>query len=122
MTEEASESIEQEIEDLIKVYVAAFNEKCESDEKLRAELEGKVRKAQVDITDGKTYSFLLKDSQLQDFKPEPIEEPDIVFAADKETMLGLLKKEINPLKALMITKKLRVTASLEDKLTFRKFF
>ena len=37
-------------------------------------------------------------------------------------LAGLINKEINPIKAFLITKQLKIQASLEDKLRLRKFF
>lgn len=122
MNDGASDSMNQELEELILVKITEFNEKIQTDEKLRKELTGETRKAQIDITDGKIYSFVLTDNQLQDFKEGTIENPDLLFSSDKATLLGILKKEINPLKAYMITKKLKIKASLEDILRFRKLF
>ena len=106
MNDGASDSTNQELEELILVKITEFNEKIQTDEKLRKELTGETRKAQIDISDGKIYSFVLSDNQLQDFKEGTIENPDLLFSSDKATLLGILKKEINPLKAYMITKKL----------------
>jgi putative sterol carrier protein len=122
MTEESADPMGQELEELIKTKIDEFNEKIKTDEKLNKEFEGEYRKAQLTITDGKTYSFELKDKEVQNFQEGGIDKPDIVFTSDKATLLGVLKKEINPLKAVMITKKLKIKASLEDMLRFRKFF
>jgi putative sterol carrier protein len=122
MNNDESESMDNELEELILGKITEFNEKIKTDEKLRKELTGETRKAQLEITDGKSYSFVLLDNQLQDFKEGTVDNPDLRFSSDKVTMLGILKKEINPLKAYMITKKLKIKASLEDMLRFRKFF
>jgi len=122
MSDENDDQLSQELEELILTKIDEFNEKIKTDEKLSKEFEGEYRRAQVIITDGKTYSFELKDKQVQNFQEGEIENPDIVFTSDKATLLGIMKKEINPLKAVMITKKLKIKASLEDMLRFRKFF
>ena len=44
---------------------------------------------------------------------------DVTVTTDEATFRGLLKKEIGPMKAL-VTRKLAIDGSLEDKLLFRK--
>jgi putative sterol carrier protein len=110
------------MQDLLNEQLAKFNERMKTDEKLQKEMEGIERKIQIEVTDGGTYFTILKDKHVDEIKEGTVENPEIVISADEATIRGLINKEINPIKAFLITKKLKVQASLEDKLRLRKFF
>jgi putative sterol carrier protein len=99
-----------------------FNERIKSDEKLQKEMEGIERKIQIEITDAGNYYTILKDKQVTELQNGIIENPDIVITSDSATIKGLINKEISPIKAFLVTKQLKIKASLEDKLRLRKFF
>jgi putative sterol carrier protein len=108
--------------DLLSEQLAKFNERLSTDPKLQKEMEGIERKIQIDVTDGVSYYTILKDKHVSDLEEGAVENPDIVISSDEATLRGLINKEINPIKAFLITKKLKIQASLEDKLRLRKFF
>jgi putative sterol carrier protein len=110
------------MKDLLNEQIKKFNERIKTNDKLQAEMEGIERSIQIEITDGSTYHTILKDKQASDLAEGEIDNPDIVITSDSATINGLMKKEISPIKAFLITKKLKIKASLEDKLRLRKFF
>jgi putative sterol carrier protein len=109
------------MEELLMGAIEKFNMKAEADEKLRGELEGVHRKVLIQIEDERDYHFVLDNVKIADFGVGNIETPDITISSDTETIVGLFKREIGPMKALA-TKKLRLKGSLQDMLRIRKLF
>jgi len=108
--------------DMLNDQLSKFNERIKNDEKLRKDFERYDRTIQIVITDGVTYHTHFKDFQVDILKEGSLDNPDIVITSDEATLRGLINKEINPIKAFLITKKLKIEASLEDKLRLRKLF
>ena len=108
--------------DLLSTQITKFNERLKTNEKLQEEFEGIVRTIQIQVTDGPTYYTVLENKQAGELKEGAMDEPDILISSDDATFRGLINKEISPIKAFLITKKLKINASLEDKLRLRKFF
>lgn len=109
------------MEELLLGVIEKFNERAETDTKLRKELEGIRRNIQIEVTDGKNYNFVLDNIKISNFAEGDMETPDITIISDTETIFGLFNREIGPMKALA-TKKLRVQGSLSDMLRIRKLF
>ncbi len=109
------------MENLLLEVIDKFNERAQVDEKLQKELEGVNRKVQIEITDGKNYSFILDNMRIENFSEGSIASPDITITSDTDTIHGLFNREIGPMKALA-TKKLRLQGSLSDMLKIRKLF
>jgi putative sterol carrier protein len=99
--------------------IERFNEKCREDEKLRNELKDVNRKVQIEIDD-KKYHFALQREGIKGFGEGNTENPDITIISDKETMNGLMKKEISPFKAYA-TGKIKIKGSLMDLLKLKEF-
>jgi len=108
--------------ELLNEQVMKFNAKIKDDKKLQQDLEGIERSILIEITDGVSYYTILKDQKADELKEGTVKDPDIVISSDEATIRGLLNKEISPVKAFLVTKKLRIKASLEDKLRLRNFF
>ena len=110
------------LEDDIRKAIDTFNQRAQTDEKLRAEIKGKVRSVLVELTDTESFNFTLKDDRLGPLGRGIIPNPDIHITTDSATMEALMKREMGPMKAL-VTKKLKLTKiSMEDLSTLRKFF
>ena len=107
--------------ELLERTVAKFNEKARTDEKLRSDLSGLERRVMLDLKDGTSYNFVLKDAHVDGVNDGPIDSPDITIIADRSTLEALFKREIGPMKAIAL-QKLKVKASIEDLLRLRKFF
>jgi putative sterol carrier protein len=110
------------LEDELKRAIETFNQKAQTDEKLRSEIQGKVRSVLVELTDTESFNFMLKDNKLGPLGKGKVDNPDIHITTDSATMEALMKREMGPMKAL-VTKKLKLTKiSMEDLGTLRKFF
>lgn len=108
--------------DILNAQIVKFNERIKTNEKLQEEFDGIVRSIQIEVTDGSTYYTILENKQAGELKEGTVDNPDILISSDDATFRGLINKEISPIKAFLITKKLKINASLEDKLRLRKFF
>jgi putative sterol carrier protein len=110
------------LEDELNRLIGTFNQKVQTDEKLRSEIQGKVRSVLVELSDAESFNFMLKDNRLGPLGRGKVDNPDIHITTDSATMEALVKKEMGPMKAL-VTKKLKLTKiSMEDLGTLRKFF
>ena len=110
------------LEDDIRRAIETFNQKAQTDERLKAEIKGKVRSVLVELTDTESFNFTLKDDRLGPLGRGVIPNPDIHITTDSVTMEALMKREMGPMKAL-VTKRLKLTKiSMEDLSTLRKFF
>lgn len=115
MTEDA------ELVELINSTISRFTQRVAEDENLRQELEGLTKRVQVELSDGGTYNFTLKNKHIDPVAVGPISDPDIRIISDSATLKGVLKKEIKPMKA-WATRKIQIKGSFQDLMKFRKFF
>ncbi|MBX8631581.1 MAG: SCP2 sterol-binding domain-containing protein [Thermoplasmata archaeon] len=109
------------IEDLINGAIDKFNARVARDNTLKKELEGMTRTVQIELKDGRSFCFSLKDNVMGDFHEGRVDNPDIKIVSDEATLSGLLNGTIRPMKA-WATKKVQFKASLEDLMRIRKFF
>jgi len=110
------------LEELLNNAIDTFNRKAESDTNLRCEVEGKVKRAFIELTDAEGFSFVLENCRIGPLQKGRQVEPDIHITTDSATLEALMKKEMGPMKAL-VTKRLKLTKiSMEDLGTLRKFF
>jgi putative sterol carrier protein len=107
------------IEETLTGLVDRFNQHSAKTPAVATELKGLVRTIQIRLTDERTYSVDLKDGRLGNLHPVENGRADLTVTTDSATFLGLVRKEIGPMKAL-VTRKLAIDGSLEDKLLFRK--
>jgi putative sterol carrier protein len=106
------------IEDLLKDAINELNERLKNDVKVQEAIKDKRRTVEIEIADSDTFNFLIDAGEVKNFQVGPIEKPDIKIITDGPTLLGILNKEINPLKAY-VSKKIQVKASLMDLLTIK---
>jgi putative sterol carrier protein len=107
------------MKEILMNAIERFNEKCREDEKLRKELKDVNRKVQIEIDDRK-YHFVLQGDGIKGFDEGSIEYPDVTIVSDKETIHGLMKKEISIFKAYA-TGKIKIKAGLMDLLRLKEF-
>lgn len=107
------------IEETLASLVERFNRRAAAQPAIREELGSLRRTIEVHVTDEGQYSVDLQDGQLRNLRSGQADHPDLTITTDRATFLGLVKKEIGPMKAL-VTRRLRIDGSLEDKLLFRK--
>lgn len=99
--------------------VERFNRHAERTPSVSQELKGLERTLAVRLTDESTYAFDLRDSRLVNLRTGAPPRADLTITTDLATFEGLVRKEIGPMKALVL-RKLTIEGSLEDKLLFRK--
>jgi putative sterol carrier protein len=107
------------IEETLAALVDRFNRHAEKNPGVAEELKGLERSIRIRLTDEKTYALDLKDGRLSNLRTSGNGKADLVVTTDQATFFGLIHKEIGPMKAL-VTRKLAIEGSLEDKLLFRK--
>ncbi|MCI4319918.1 MAG: SCP2 sterol-binding domain-containing protein [Thermoplasmata archaeon] len=107
------------IEETLNGLMERFNQHASKTPAVATELRGLVRTIQIRLTDEKSYAVDLKDGRLANLRPAVNGHADLTVTTDSATFLGLVRKEIGPMKAL-VTRKLTIDGSLEDKLLFRK--
>lgn len=108
------------VEETLQAIIARFNRHAERTPAVREELQGVVRTIAIRLTDGQAYAVDLKDGSLGNLRPVPATlKADVAITTDSATFQGLVAKEIGPMKAL-VTRRLMLEGSLEDKLLFRR--
>lgn len=105
---------------MLQGLIERFNERARNDARLREEIAGMDRTIQIEAGE-ESYHFRLRDGQISDLSRGRAPNPDVRVTADRATLLGLLRREIPPMKALA-TGRLKIKASLEDMLRLRKLF
>ena len=107
------------IEETLAQLVDRFNRHAQQTPAVQDELRGVSRKIALKFTDGENFAVDLQGGQLVNLRIAPVDHPDVTITTDTETFQGLVKKEIGPMKAL-VTRRLAIDGSLDDKLLFRK--
>jgi len=107
------------VEETLASVVDRFNRHAERNPATAEELQSLERTIQIHLTDGGTYVVDLAKGRLTNLRTGTAPKPDLTVTTDTATFHGLVKKEIGPMKAL-VTRKLAIDGSLEDKLLFRK--
>jgi putative sterol carrier protein len=107
------------VEETLAAVVDRFNRHAAKNPAVAEELDGLERTIEVRLTDGGTYAVDLSGGRLTNLRSTAGKKADLTITTDVATFHGLVKKEIGPMKAL-VTRKLSIDGSLEDKLLFRK--
>jgi putative sterol carrier protein len=107
------------VEETLASLVDRFNRHAEKNPATAEELDGMERTIAVRLTDEGTYAVDLKKGRLTNLRTGAPPKADLRIVTDVATFHGLVSKEIGPMKAL-VTRKLTIEGSLEDKLLFRK--
>jgi putative sterol carrier protein len=107
------------VEETLASLVDRFNRHAERNPATADEIRGLERTILIRLTDGGTYAVDLRDGRLANLRTGPAPKPDVTITTDTATFHGLVMKDIGPMKAL-VTRKLSIDGSLEDKLLFRK--
>lgn len=107
--------------ELLEGLIAQFNGRVRSDPKLARELEGLERTVALQLADGRSFHFTLKDGRIDKLLDGPARKHDIAIQSDEATIVSLIRREIGPFKA-MFSGKLKLKGDIEDLARFRKFF
>jgi len=105
---------------IFEEIIQTFEAKVAKDENLQKELEGIDKKVNVDLGT-ETYSFVLADKKVLDFKEGLLPSADITITSDPQTVTDLYSGKMKIMKAWAL-KKVRIKGSIEDVLKLRKFF
>ena len=107
------------IEETLAGVVERFNRHTERNPGLRAEIAGLSRTIALRFTDVGLFSIVLRGGRLSELQSGAPERPDLTITTDSSTFESLVKKELGPMKAL-VTHRLSIDGSLEDKLLLRR--
>ncbi len=107
------------VEETLASLVDRFNRHAEHHPAAAEELAGLRRTIRIRLTDGESYSVDLENGRLGNLRSGDAPRADVTITTDTATFHGLVRREIGPMKAL-VTRKLAIEGSLEDKLLFRK--
>ena len=108
-----------EIETSLAGIVDRFNRHADRTAKVREELAGLERTIAVRLSDAGSYAVDLRGGRLENLRSPAPDRADVTIRTDAPTFQGLVRKEIGPMKAL-VTGRLKLEGSLEDKLLFRR--
>jgi putative sterol carrier protein len=107
------------LKQLFEEKVEEFNKKIDESESLKKELAHLNKTFTLDL-DTEAYSLTLENSKIKDFKPEALENADVVVTSTPETILALIEGDLRPMRAY-ITKKIRIKGKIQDLMFLKKF-
>lgn len=107
------------VEETLASMVDRFNRHVSRNPATAEELHGLERTIQIRLTDGGTFVVDLAGGRLSNLRSGGVRMADVTITTDTATFHGLVKKDIGPMKAL-VTRRLAIDGTLEDKLLFRK--
>lgn len=103
----------------LQAVVDRFNRHVERTPKTAEELRGLKRTIVLALRDEGSYAVDLKEGRLGNLRDGSVPRADLTIRTDAKTFQQLLSKEIGPMKAL-VTRRLALDGSLEDKLLLRR--
>ena len=116
------------LKELLDEKVIEFNSRIDSEPEFSKMIEGKNRTICICISDGNkinngkiNYSTKLENMRIEDFIQNEDTNADLVVTANSEVLIGLINREISPIKAYM-SGDLKVKASLTDMLLLKRLF
>ncbi|MCI4367138.1 MAG: SCP2 sterol-binding domain-containing protein [Thermoplasmata archaeon] len=107
------------IEETLAQLVDRFNRHADQNPGVGEELKGVHRTIALKLADGRAFGVVLSEGRLGGLTSSMPAKPDVTIRTDADTFLALVRKETGPMKAL-VTGKLAIDGSLDDKLLFRK--
>jgi len=107
------------VEESLASLVDRFNRHAERSPGMSEELDGLSRTIQIQLTDEGSYVVDLSKGRLRNLRTGSASHAHVRITTDVGTFNALVRKDIGPMKAL-VTRRLAIEGSLEDKLLFRK--
>jgi putative sterol carrier protein len=107
------------VEETLASLVERFNRRVERTPALAEELRGIARTIAIRLGEAGSYAVDLVEGRLTNLRSGAPARADLSIATDLATFEGLIAKEIGPMKAL-VTRRLAIDGSLEDKLLLRR--
>ena len=109
------------VTELLAEKVKEFNARIDNEPKFSEMIKGKNRTICICVSDGENYSSKLENLRIEDFVKTDNTDADLVVTANSEVLIGLINREISPIKAYM-SGDLKVKASLTDMLLLKRLF
>lgn len=103
----------------LQALVDRFNRHVERTPRLAEELEGLERTIAIRLSDAGNFAVDLSGGRLGNVRSGEPEKAHLKILTDARTFDELLRKEIGPMKAL-VTRRLAIEGTLEDKLLLRR--
>ena len=107
------------VEESLAALVDRFNRKVARTPALADELRGVARTIGIRLGEAGSYAVDLANGQLTNLRSGVPARVDLAIKTDLATFEGLVSKEIGPMKAI-VTRRLAIDGSLEDKLLLRR--
>lgn len=107
------------VEETLASLVDRFNRKVEHSPALADELRGVGRTIAIRLGPAGSYAVDLAEGRLTNLRSGAPSRADLSIDTDLATFEGLVAKEIGPMKAI-VTRRLSIDGSLEDKLLLRR--
>ncbi len=107
------------VEETLASLVDRFNRRVAKTPALAEELQGVARTIAIRLGEGGSYAVDLANGRLSNLRSGAPSTADLSISTDPATFQGLVHKEIGPMKAL-VTRRLAIDGSLEDKLLLRR--
>lgn len=107
------------VEETLAGLVDRFNRKVARTPALAEELRGVARTIAIRLGDAGSYAVDLTNGRLTNLRSGAPSRADLAIRTDLATFEGLVTKEIGPMKAI-VTRRLAIEGSLEDKLLLRR--
>lgn len=107
------------VEEALASLVDRFNRKVERTPGVAEELDGLSRTIVIRFTDAGSYAVDLARGRLTNLRSGAPNHADLKISTDERTFEELVRKELGPMKAI-VTRRLSIDGSLEDKLLLRR--
>ena len=107
--------------DLLDEKVIEFNSRIDEEPEFSRMIKDMDRTICICVSDGKNYSTKLEAMRIEDFVQTDDTDADLVVTANSEVLIGLINREISPIKSYM-SGDLKVKASLTDMLLLKRLF
>ncbi|HTT16626.1 MAG TPA: SCP2 sterol-binding domain-containing protein [Thermoplasmata archaeon] len=107
------------VEETLAGLVERFNRKVERTPALAEELHGIARTIAIRLGPAGSFAVDLSGGRLTNLRSGSPAHVDLAIDTDATTFEGLVTREIGPMKAI-VTRRLSIEGSLEDKLLLRR--
>ena len=111
----------KKVKELLDEKVIEFNSRIDGEPEFSKMIEGKDRTICICVSNGENFSTKLENMRIDDFVQNEDANADLVVTANSEILIGLINREISPIKAYM-SGDLKVNASWTDMLLLKKLF
>ncbi len=108
--------------DMLKEIAKTVNSKIEVDPDAKELMEAKDRTVALIFTDiDKSYVLSVKGGRMEEPYEGTMDSPTLTVTTDKETMIALIEKKLNPLMAYAM-RKIKVEGPIDEVMVLKDFF